>query len=174
MAALLILVAQRFDVGLELLVVQLAAAQRNQSGRELARDYNRTALELLRSVCQKTTADERPGFWKKYVEADPVLNAVKAGSSVPLKFSLGGDKGLKVLAPDSPASGTLDCDTMEPADDLQPAASAGKSELMYDPKSGTYTYVWKTEKAWAGKCGTLQVMLNDGTTPYSASFQFTK
>ena len=28
------------------------------------------------------------------VEADPVLNVVKAGSSVPLKFSLGGDHGL--------------------------------------------------------------------------------
>ena len=34
------------------------------------------------------------------VQADPVLNVVKAGSSVPLKFSLGGDQGLKVLAPD--------------------------------------------------------------------------
>lgn len=27
---------------------------------------------------------------------------------------------------------------------------------MYDPTTGTYTYVWKTDKeAWAGKCGTL-------------------
>jgi alpha-tubulin suppressor-like RCC1 family protein len=104
------------------------------------------------------------------VQADPVLNVVKAGSSVPLKFSLGGDKGLKVLAPDSPASGTLDCDTMEPADDLQPAASAGKSGLTYDPKSGTYTYVWKTEKSWT-QCRYLSLQLTDGTE-HRVAFQF--
>ena len=32
------------------------------------------------------------------VQAEPVLNVVKAGSAVPLKFSLGGDKGLDVIA----------------------------------------------------------------------------
>jgi alpha-tubulin suppressor-like RCC1 family protein len=101
------------------------------------------------------------------VQADPTLNVVKAGSSVPLKFSLGGDQGLKVLAPDSPASGTLDCKTMEPADDLQPAASAGKSGLTYDPKSDTYTYVWKTEKAWTG-CRYLSLQLVDGTEARAA------
>ena len=35
----------------------------------------------------------------------PVLNVVKAGSSVPLKFSLGGDQGLNVSAPGYPRPG---------------------------------------------------------------------
>ena len=62
------------------------------------------------------------------VQADPVLNVVKAGSSVPLKFSLGGDQGLKCIAAGYPASGPLDCKTMDPGDDLQatkPPARAG-------------------------------------------------
>jgi alpha-tubulin suppressor-like RCC1 family protein len=105
------------------------------------------------------------------VQADPALNVVKAGSSVPLKFSLGGDKGLKVIEKGYPASGTLECDTMEPGDDLQPTATAGKSGLTYDLASGQYTYAWKTEKAWAGTCRYLSLQLTDGTE-HRVAFQF--
>jgi len=41
----------------------------------------------------------------------------------------------------------------------------------YDPTSNTYSYVWKTNKAWAGTCGQLILGLSDGTS-YAASFQF--
>ena len=62
-----------------------------------------------------------------------------------------------------PASGSLDCKTMDPSDDLQPTKSAGGSGLTYDSASGQYTYVWKTEKAWAGTCRYLSLQLSDGT-----------
>ncbi len=36
------------------------------------------------------------------------------------------------------------------------------------------TYVWKTEKAWAGTCRHLIIKLNDGTDARRANFHFTK
>jgi hypothetical protein len=60
---------------------------------------------------------------------------------------------------------------MDPGDDPQPTATAGKSGLTYDPTSGRYTYVWKTEKAWAGTCRYLSLQLADGTEK-RAAFMF--
>ena len=46
------------------------------------------------------------------------LNAQKAGSTVPIKFSLGGYKGLNIFATDSPQSGVIPCDASATASDL--------------------------------------------------------
>jgi len=43
--------------------------------------------------------------------------------------------------------------------------------LGYDAASGQYTYVWKTEKAWAGQCRVLSLELTDGTE-HLAAFKF--
>ncbi len=110
------------------------------------------------------------GFYPP-VKAGPAVNAVTAGSSVPLKFSLGGSQGLNVIEKGYPASGALDCETMQPTGDVQATASAGKSGLSYDLASGQYTYAWKTEKAWAGTCGYLSLRLIDGTE-HRATFHF--
>jgi hypothetical protein len=110
------------------------------------------------------------GFYPP-VQADPALNVVKAGSSVPLKFSLGGDQGLQILAAGSPASAPLDCATLDPGDDYQPAKSPSSSGLGYDAASAQYTYVWKTEKAWAGTCRVLSLRLTD-ETEHRVAFQF--
>jgi hypothetical protein len=109
------------------------------------------------------------GFYPP-VEAEPALNAVKAGSAVPLKFSLGGDYGLNVIEADSPASQPLDCALLDPSGELEPAKAAGKG-LAYDMASGQYTYVWKTEKGWAGTCRVLSLRLVDGTE-HLAAFRF--
>ena len=69
---------------------------------------------------------------------------------MPLKFSLGGDKGLAVIAVVFPASTQFDCAKREPVGDPAATKAAGKSSLSYDPASGAYTYAWKTDKAWAG------------------------
>lgn len=58
-------------------------------------------------------------------------------------------------------------------DAIEQTATAGASGLSYDADSDLYTYVWKTGKSWAGKCGTLTVQLADGTT-HTALFSFTK
>ncbi|HET8768324.1 MAG TPA: PxKF domain-containing protein [Pedococcus sp.] len=49
----------------------------------------------------------------------------------------------------------------------------GGSSLQYDAATGTYTYVWKSDKAWAGSCRQLVVKLDDGTL-HRANFKFTK
>ena len=110
------------------------------------------------------------GFYPP-VEPEPTLNAVKAGSAVPLKFSLGGDKGLNVIDAGYPASRPLVCATLDPSGDLQPTQPAGRSALSYDAKSDQYTYVWKTDKTWAGTCRVLALQLVDGTE-HLVAFQF--
>jgi hypothetical protein len=96
---------------------------------------------------------------------------MSAGAAVPVKFSLGGDQGLAVLAAGYPRSHTVSCSTGDPTDVVETTVNAGASSLQYDALSGRYTYVWKTEKAWKGKCRQLDVTLAD-TTSHIANFRF--
>jgi hypothetical protein len=107
------------------------------------------------------------------VDAAPVVNVTKAGSAVPVKFSLGGDRGLAIMAPDYPASQAMSCSASDPTADLEETLTAGNSSLSYDPVSGVYTYIWKTEKSWTGTCRKLSVKLIDGTE-HVAYFKFGK
>jgi hypothetical protein len=111
------------------------------------------------------------GFFRP-VDNRPTVNVGKAGQAVPVKFSLGGDFGLDVLAPGSPTVGAFACGS--PAlDPLEWTASSSESGLSYDPASGQYTYVWKTSKSWAGSCQRLTLVFNDGTVQM-ADFKFTR
>jgi hypothetical protein len=105
----------------------------------------------------------------------PTTNTVKAGSSIPVKFSLGGNQGFNVLAHGSPASQRTDCVSGSAADAIETTASAGSSSLSYDAASGQYTYVWKTAKTWStapnGPCRQLTVKLIDGSV-LRANFRF--
>jgi hypothetical protein len=99
-------------------------------------------------------------------------NRVQAGRAIPVKFTLNGDQGMGILS-GTPRVPTMACgDTVDPigADET---VTAGSSSLQYDAATDTYTYVWKTDKAWAGQCRQLQVTLNDGTT-HRAAFHFTR
>jgi uncharacterized protein len=151
-------------------------------------DYDTTfkppAQEVLYEVNPYRTSDHDPvvvglnplhynftGFFQP-VDNLPVINSVKAGQAIPVKFSLGGNQGLNIFAAGYPkveftscASGTVDA--------VETTVTAGNSSLSYDPTTDQYTYVWKTDKNWANKCGTLQVRFIDGAT-YTALFKFRK
>ncbi|HXV61975.1 MAG TPA: PxKF domain-containing protein, partial [Vicinamibacteria bacterium] len=101
----------------------------------------------------------------------PVVNSVKAGSSIPLKFSLAGDHGLDVL--DGLSMVSIDCDSGAPSNEILPdeVSSAGNSGLTYDALTDQYIYAWKTEKSWGGACRTLQLLLDDGAIR-EAQFSF--
>jgi hypothetical protein len=103
----------------------------------------------------------------------PTFNVAKAGSAIPVKFSLGGDKGLAVLARGYPGSQKASCDDGAPTDLIEQTVTAGASSLTFDPSTGRYTYVWKTNPAWAGTCRALTVRLADGLE-YVAHFKFKK
>ncbi len=111
------------------------------------------------------------GFFQP-VDNPPMINSVKAGQAIPVKFSLGGNQGLNIFAAGYPKIDFVAC-TNNPADPIESTVAAGNSSLSYDPTTDQYTYVWKTDKSWAGKCGTLKVMFVDGTT-HTALFTFTK
>jgi hypothetical protein len=112
------------------------------------------------------------GFFQP-VDNLPILNVAKAGSAVPIRFSLGGNQGLSILGAGSPSSTLIGCDNAAPTDDIQdaPTDTAGQSGLSFDSKSGQYTYVWKTAKSWASTCRRLNVTLMDSTV-HVANFKF--
>jgi hypothetical protein len=102
----------------------------------------------------------------------PVVNTLKAGAAVPVKFSLGGDRGLGILAAGYPKSATIACDSSAEFDGIETTVTAGSSGLQYDAALDQYTYVWKTDKAWAGTCRQLVLKLSDGTF-HRANFKLT-
>jgi len=111
------------------------------------------------------------GFFRP-VDNLPTVNTMRAGRAVPIKFSLGGDRGLDIFATGSPSSRAISCQTGAPVDAIEETiAGAGQSSLSYDAASGQYTYVWKTESSWRG-CRELSLAFNDGSTPKTARFQF--
>ena len=99
----------------------------------------------------------------------PTINTVKAGSAVPVKFGLGGNRGLNVLVAGSPSSVLVACGS-GPSDAIEQTTTAGASSLSYDAGSARYQYVWKTDKAWVG-CRDLVVRFRDGST-LRARFSF--
>ena len=110
------------------------------------------------------------GFYPP-VEPAPVLNEARAGSAVPLKFSLAGDQGLDVIASGFPASQPVACDTIQPTGPPEAIKVAGQSGLAYDGQSDWYNTAWKAAKARAGTCRVLSLGLSDGTV-HRAYFKF--
>jgi hypothetical protein len=112
------------------------------------------------------------GFFRP-VDNLPLLNIAKAGSGIPVKFSLDGNHGLNILASGYPVSGAVACSATDIGDTVDETVNAGGSTLTYDALADQYIYVWKTQKGWAGSCRILVVRLSDGTDRI-AKFQFTK
>jgi hypothetical protein len=108
------------------------------------------------------------------VDPAPTVNVAKAGRSIPVKFSLGSNLGLNILAAGSPASVQVTCSLSSPADDVEEASASSSSGLHYDADANRYTYVWKTEKSWTGTCREFRLRFNDGSPTKTAIFQFTK
>ncbi len=93
---------------------------------------------------------------------------VNAGSTLPVKFELAGDRGLDVLAAGGPESRRVNCSTNAALGPRQPTASTGGG-LRYE--SGVYHYNWKTSKAWEGTCRQLILELTD-TSVHTLTLRF--
>ncbi|MDQ3494787.1 MAG: HYR domain-containing protein [Pseudomonadota bacterium] len=112
------------------------------------------------------------GFFRP-VDNMPAINSVKAGSAIPVKFSLGGNQGLDIFKAGSPESGIVQCSGTSTGEiTLDETVNAGGSSLTYDATAGQYVYVWKTDKQWSG-CRILQLTLKDGSVQ-KALFLFKK
>jgi hypothetical protein len=117
------------------------------------------------------------GFFQP-VDNGGIFNVAKAGSAIPVKFDLGGNQGLGILAAGSPAVSAAQCPTSTALQDtIEETTAATNSGLQFDATAnlpfGQYIYVWKTAASFAGTCKMLNVKLIDGTS-HTALFKFTK
>jgi hypothetical protein len=100
----------------------------------------------------------------------PAVNGVKAGTAVPVRFSVEGTLE-SVLQPGSPTSVPAVC-SAGVAD--KPIAGTVKGGASGPGAVGNmHTYLWKTSADWAGTCRRLVVTLVDGSR-HEALFRFTK
>ena len=104
------------------------------------------------------------------IDPFPMQNFAAAGSSVPIKFSLSGNKGMNIFAEGYPASSEVACGEDEPGA-IEIADSPGDSGLQYDAATDQYSMIWKTSKLWKRTCRILIIRLADGTEHY-AKFTF--
>ena len=117
------------------------------------------------------------GF-RQPVDNLPTLNTVKAGQSIPMKFSLSGNQGLNILQPSTttapnPKVTAITCPGgSTPMDAIEQTTTANNG-LTYDATADQYNYVWKTQSTYTGKCYRFDMQLIDGTT-HSALFKFSK
>jgi len=122
------------------------------------------------------------GFFAPIEGTDlPIWNQVQAGQAIPIKFSLTGYRGMDIFdggatsAPDDdyPKSQQIACTNETVTTVEETIANPGSSSLSYAAGSDQYTYVWKTDKAWANTCRQLVVKYNDGQI-HRANFKFKK
>ena len=129
------------------------------------------ARRAMFSIGRSPPACRRPpaftGFFSP-VKAVPAFTPAKAGQTIPLKFSLDGDRGLDIFA-SGPTVTPVSCQDLAPTG----PAVAATGKLHYDPTAGQYIYTWQTDKSWAGSCAKLSFLLVDGST-HEALFHFTK
>jgi YVTN family beta-propeller protein len=144
------------------------------TGRVYADDCGDNTVKVIQGQAPLHYAFQ--GFFQPVDNPDVATNSANAGSSIPVKFKLGGNQGLDIFRPGDPTSypkvTLTDCTTAATLDAIE-TTTANPSGLSYDPATDTYTYVWKTEKAWGNRCGTFQLGLKDGSD-HHALFKFKK
>ena len=97
-------------------------------------------------------------------------DVIKAGQTLPVRFSLGGNRGLAVLYGD-PAFQRTNCSSGAAIG--SPITAVAGEPFSYSPATDTYKFAWKTQKAWANWCGTLTLVFADGTSE-ELDVRFTK
>ncbi|SEJ64862.1 Regulator of chromosome condensation (RCC1) repeat-containing protein [Deinococcus reticulitermitis] len=93
------------------------------------------------------------------VDNPPFLNVHRAGSTIPLSFSLGGDQGLDILAPGSPRVSQSDCQGRLIPGGLSLSADSAAGLRFHGQR---YSYLWRTAKTMQG-CWVFRLQLTDGT-----------
>jgi hypothetical protein len=109
------------------------------------------------------------------VENLPSVNRWKAGKKVPVRFSLGSYRGPLPLAAGYPKSAPVACGTgAQPAGGEKARGSWKKASVGQSKRGrGAYTFLWKTEKKWAGGCRQLILKLDDGSI-HRVEFEFVR
>lgn len=108
------------------------------------------------------------GFYQP-VDMNGVLNTVKGGSTVPVKFEVfAGSTELIDPSRMTAKVNSMVCTPNAPADDIE-VLGTGSTSLRYDATAGHFIYNWKTPTG-AGSCYKLTMTAADGST-ISADFK---
>ncbi len=117
-------------------------------------------------ILVRWTIAEEPGFtfggFYAPVASSPALNVVKAGKIVPVRFSLGGDRGLDIIEDSWPRTPALACDPNATQHQVTELVTGVAGALTFDPVTEQYTYLFKAKPAWSGTCRELKIRLTDG------------
>ena len=108
------------------------------------------------------------GFFQP-VDNPPTFNKTKPGKTIPIRFSLGGDKGLDFFESGYPKSEPIACNSNAEVDGIE-QTTTGKGGLSYDAVSDRYTYNWTTSNTASG-CQQFVMRLKDGSA-HRANFIF--
>jgi hypothetical protein len=113
------------------------------------------------------------GFFTPVVNA-PIINTVKAGSAVPVKWRLTNAGGAPVSDPNSFLgifSYQVNCGSTDSLEAPVETVAPGGSGLQY-LGDGNWQINWKTLTTYPrGSCRVMELRLNDGTSNY-ANFKF--
>lgn len=115
------------------------------------------------------------GGFRAPVNNRPVVNTVRSGSTIPVKWQLPDGLGgfLSDLSVVSAISAQqVSCLTFADAlSDPVETTTAGSSGLHFDWTDMQYIYNWKTERSMGGRCFVLILSFDDGRS-YQANFKF--
>lgn len=111
------------------------------------------------------------GFFQP-VDNLPIVNKLKAGNGVPVKFNLSGYQGMQIFADGYPRVIKVACDASEALDTVEETVAVSSNTLVFEG-DGNYNYKWRTDKTWVNTCRHLVLRLNDGSEKV-AEFRFVK
>jgi len=97
------------------------------------------------------------------IHGGTAMTLADAGSTIPVRFSLGGDQGSNIFLAGFPASRPVSCTTGDVLGGFTSANNPGGSALSYGRGNRVYNFGWKTELAWAGSCRELVLRFQDET-----------
>jgi hypothetical protein len=133
-----------------------------------------TAVDAAGNKAEKTASFSVPwpfaGFFRP-VDNPPTVNVATAGSAIPLKFSLGGNRSLDIIESGYPQVEKEEPCPSGPTSTVDETVTASSNNLSYSAGSDRYIFVWKTDKAWSKSCRKLVLKLKDGST-HTADFRF--
>ncbi len=101
----------------------------------------------------------------KKLKTPPKLNEAEEGSTVSVKFDIGGDFGLNVLPAEIASSQRINCSTKAAIGDATPIVVNGNGLHVSgddDDDDVLYKFKWKTLKKWEDTCRKLQLSFSNG------------
>ena len=103
----------------------------------------------------------------------PVLNQVKAGQAIPIKWRILNATGVPVTSLQSAtiAVSAMSCANGSGLDQIEETTADAVG--LHNLGNGYYELVWKSPKTYASSCRTLHIDIGDGVL-HDAGFQFTK